>query len=270
MSSSMQFPQYAFLVQDGWEESISDVTDPSGDTRETVGGQCLRGIYHMSALYDDDAAKHMSATWHLFGDPSLRLKTGVPTRIQVDNPPSTIDIGQDLLQISVPWSDGEGAMCALSHLDQGTGERTLVARATVSAGLAQLQCLQGQTFDQYAYEQLQLTISKAGKVTYVRNIGVGIEGDGGGSGGGGESQGGGALNCEDPIVLQNGVPQFVPWRTGTGFENNVICYDGPGCEFFGCDPVHNAQRNETEVVHLVTIPEAANFEVHPVGWTVML
>jgi len=81
-----------------------------GGAKRTFGGLSMNGCCHMLDEYVDAEDDFLS--WHLFGDPSLRVRTDTPESLLVLHAPSTAP-GNMTFDVIV---DGvEGALCALSH-----------------------------------------------------------------------------------------------------------------------------------------------------------
>lgn len=80
------------------------------DERRTIGGLCFGGSCRMIDEYGTLGAR-MFQSWHLFGDPSVRIRTKAPARILVDHS-DVLDRTATSMTVSVP--DVRDALCGLS------------------------------------------------------------------------------------------------------------------------------------------------------------
>jgi hypothetical protein len=81
------------------------------DARRTYGGLAYNGSCQMIDEYGSDGID-MFKTWHIFGDPSLRVRTDTPATLTV-NHDDVVDPGASSFAVSVPGVSG--ALCALYH-----------------------------------------------------------------------------------------------------------------------------------------------------------
>jgi hypothetical protein len=82
--------------------------------RRTFGGLCFNGSCQMMDEYGFNGAQ-MFASWHVFGDPSLRVRTDTPARLSVDH---AAVIARDAASFAVEVGGSEpveGALCGLSR-----------------------------------------------------------------------------------------------------------------------------------------------------------
>ncbi|MBD3162555.1 MAG: hypothetical protein GF346_09345 [Candidatus Eisenbacteria bacterium] len=80
-----------------------------GDEMTTYGGLCFNGSCQMIDEYGNSGASEFKA-WHVFGDPSLLVRTRTPDPLTVQHG-GTLLIGQDAYEVTV--AGVEGARCAL-------------------------------------------------------------------------------------------------------------------------------------------------------------
>jgi hypothetical protein len=100
-------------INQDWNEPM-DAQDEMVDLlvageKRTFGGLCLNGCSHMLDEYGLSGEDDFKA-WHIFGDPSLRVRTGTPAELSVSHAPvaSPADV-----TFTVTVDGVEGALCAL-------------------------------------------------------------------------------------------------------------------------------------------------------------
>lgn len=81
------------------------------EEKRTFGGLCMNGSCQMMDEYGTDGA-NMFKTWHVFGDPSVRVRTGTPTDLTVVHD-ANIDPAAETFHVGVPGV--QGAICALYY-----------------------------------------------------------------------------------------------------------------------------------------------------------
>ncbi len=81
------------------------------DERRTLGGLCFGGSCRMIDEYGTNGAR-MFQSWHLFGDPSVRIRTKAPVRILVDHS-GVLD--RTATGVTVSTSGARDALCGLSR-----------------------------------------------------------------------------------------------------------------------------------------------------------
>ncbi len=133
-------------------------------TKRTFGGIAINGSMFMITQYGAGGiATH--ETWILFGDPSLMVRTDVPTSF---NPSyaSSIDIGDDNFQVNVP--NAEGSLVALTLYDDDNEEVNILGTSVITNGVAVIQ------FEEPISETGELTLAITGfnKVTYINSINI--------------------------------------------------------------------------------------------------
>lgn len=140
---------------DAQDEMIDILTDSyQNNIKRTFGGITVNGCMHMNDEYGA-AGYPMTNTWHIFGDPSLMVRTGAPTLITA-NYPQTILIGTSSL--TVPCSSND----ALVSL---TINSEIVSKAPVIGGFAALTFPALQTLD-----TMVITITGFNKVSLQDEI----------------------------------------------------------------------------------------------------
>jgi len=106
---------YASSVNQYWNPPMAAQDEMNdllvADAKRTFGGLCYNGSMRMMDEYGWEGA-FMFKTWHVFGDPSLRVRTDTPTALTVDHE-GTISSGAGTYSVSVPGV--EGALCGLSY-----------------------------------------------------------------------------------------------------------------------------------------------------------
>jgi hypothetical protein len=128
------------------------------DRARTFGSLCFNGSCLMIDQYGSGGAS-MFNTWHIFGDPSLRVRTKAPTPIVATHPDS-IDVGTTALQVA---TDCPGAICGLA--DGGTALGSAVADGSGNATVVLLDTLTvGQT--------LTLTVTGYNRIPHIAQITV--------------------------------------------------------------------------------------------------
>lgn len=95
------------------QDEIVDLVIESyaNNKKNTYGGLCFNGCMLMNDEYVYDGYE-MTDTWHIFGDPSLQVRTNTPTSMVV-NHESTIAVGATEFTIEVVGI--EDALCAISR-----------------------------------------------------------------------------------------------------------------------------------------------------------
>ena len=104
ISQPWQPPMY------GQDEINRILTEWIGDYHHTMGGASINGsMFIMDAMPSD--AGNTYATWILFGDPSVMLRTDNPTEMNVTTSPSVLMLGMDALTIN---ADADFGIATLS------------------------------------------------------------------------------------------------------------------------------------------------------------
>ncbi len=127
--------------------------------KRSYGGISFNGCMSMNDKYGN-AGYEMTDTWHIFGDPSLEVRTDTPGTITVDHD-ATISIGSNGFEVTVTGL--EGALCALSRDSTYLG-----AGYTNGSGRAIVHLDEPLT----AGEDLVLMVTAYNKIPYEANISV--------------------------------------------------------------------------------------------------
>ena len=108
--------QYWDPPMDGQDEMNDILTETYTDNiKRTYGGISFNGCMHMNDNYPwsgNDGGYDMTDTWHIFGDPSLEVRTDAPTQLSVDHAEAIIG-GSTSYEVDVQGVSG--ALCAVSY-----------------------------------------------------------------------------------------------------------------------------------------------------------
>jgi hypothetical protein len=128
------------------------------DRARTFGSLCFNGSCLMIDQYGSAGATEFN-TWHIFGDPSLRVRTVAPTPIVATHPDSVV-VSATALQVA---TDCPGAICGLA--DGGTALGSAVADSSGNATVVLLDTLTvGQA--------LTLTVTGYNRIPHIAPITV--------------------------------------------------------------------------------------------------
>ncbi|HZF99518.1 MAG TPA: C25 family cysteine peptidase, partial [Chitinophagales bacterium] len=142
---------------EGQDEMNAILTESyTNNIKRTFGGISFNGCMQMNDAYPNfDQGAEMTDTWILFGDPSLVIRTDVPTNLAVTHA-GTVPMGVTTLQVNC---NVNGALAALSL----NGE--LLSTATVVGGVATF------TFDAITVPDTMLvTVTGYNTDTYQGNV----------------------------------------------------------------------------------------------------
>lgn len=128
----------------------------SGNIKRTFSGIAVNGCLKMNDSYGS-AGTEMTDTWTVFGDPSLLIRTDVPTPMQVNHPPS-VPVGTTQIIVNV---NADSAMVALSQ------NGVLIDAAMVISGQVSLSFSPVVSTD-----SLLVTVTGFNKITYQGMIAV--------------------------------------------------------------------------------------------------
>ncbi len=115
---------------DGQDEMDDLLVESYADNiKRTFGGISFSGCMHMNDRYGGSGYE-MTDTWHVFGDPSLEVRTDQPVSMTVSHG-ATISAGSNGFEVTV--TGVEGALCALSRnsVFLGSGYTNGAGRALV-------------------------------------------------------------------------------------------------------------------------------------------
>jgi len=97
---------------DAQDEIVDLMVESYDDNKKnTYGGICFNGCMHMNDEYGSEGYSETDA-WHVFGDPSLQVRTDMPSSMDVIHNPE-IDEESTTFDVTVP--DLEDALCAISR-----------------------------------------------------------------------------------------------------------------------------------------------------------
>ena len=154
MSSINQSWDPPMCAQDEMVDVLSGQID--GNAVRTFGAISISGCMRMNDEYGS-AGDEMTDTWHIFGDPSLLVRTLAPMSMAVSHPIS-VPLGITQLPVSV---DVEGARVGLVQ------NGVLISSGIVSAGLCMLE------FDALSSPlQLEITVTASNYIPYQGLIDV--------------------------------------------------------------------------------------------------
>ncbi len=152
MSSINQSWDPPMAAQDEMVDLLTENIQTS-DTR-TFGGLSLNGCLKMNDEYGT-AGDEMTATWHIFGDPSMMVRTSIPLAMNVTHAAS-VAIGSNGLSVNV---DAEGAKVAISQ------NGILLGTSFVQGGLAWVDYPSISTLD-----PLLVTVTAFNRVPYQGEV----------------------------------------------------------------------------------------------------
>jgi len=113
MSSRGQYWSPPMAAQDHMVDLL--VESYVQNNRNTFGGLSFSGCMHMNDEYNwfgDEGGYDMTDTWHIFGDPSLQVRTDTPQTLSVVHD-ETMPEEATSFEVSVPGL--QDALCALSY-----------------------------------------------------------------------------------------------------------------------------------------------------------
>lgn len=111
MSSISQYWNEPMDAQDEMNDIL--VESYANNIKRSFGGLSFNGCMHMNDQYGS-SGYDMTDTWHVFGDPSVEVRTATPAAMSVEHSP-TITSGATSYVVQVPGVSD--ALCALSRED---------------------------------------------------------------------------------------------------------------------------------------------------------
>jgi hypothetical protein len=179
MSSINQYWNEPMRAQDEMVDLL--VGTYPGNIKRTYGGLCENGCMNMNDVYGT-TGYDMTNTWHIFGDPSLCVRTAAPDAITATHPPTT-PIGTSQISIT---SNTNGALACLSMNGQilGTG---IVAGGNVTVNFPAVNSVDTiyvtlTAFNKIPYEGMVLIVPGSGPyVIEVTNTVVDVTGNNNGA-----------------------------------------------------------------------------------------
>jgi hypothetical protein len=147
---------------DAQDEFIDLLVETYPDNvKHTIGGIHYNGVMHMNDEYGSSGYSETD-TWHVFGDPSLQIRTDTPVGMSIIRDD---EIEEEATSFEVTVTDIEGALCALSR----NGE-LLGYEYTDENGYA-LIILNEPVMGE---EPLDLVVTAYNKITYIDQIIVNV------------------------------------------------------------------------------------------------
>jgi len=196
MSSIGQYWDEPMDAQDEFNDLLTE--QYPYNKKHTYGGISFNGCMHMNDNYGS-SGYDMTDTWHLFGDPSLQVRTDTPTNMLV-NHDSSIQAGATTFELEV--SVIKDALCAISY------DYELLGYAyTDGSGYALIE------FDDpiQDIETVDLVVTAYNKAPYITSIEVIDEVLG-------DTNGDGIVNVEDLLIV------LAQW--GTAGPEGDVNFDG--------------------------------------------
>ena len=103
---------------DGQDEMVDLLVESYIDNiKHTIGGIHANGCMHMNDEYGESGYAETD-TWHVFGDPSLQIRTDTPSDMTVEHD-DMIPIGAEFFELNVPGI--KNALCAISYENELLG-----------------------------------------------------------------------------------------------------------------------------------------------------
>ncbi|NVO02587.1 MAG: T9SS type A sorting domain-containing protein [Bacteroidetes bacterium] len=139
----------------GQDEMVNILRESvAGNIKRTFGGLSVNGIFKMN---DVSADYDMTDTWHIFGDPSLMVRTTDPISMTVTHA-ATLPIGSTQLTVNCN-ANGALACLTINHQIIGTG--------VISGGVANI------TFPALvAIDTIKVTVTKFNYMPYQGDVGI--------------------------------------------------------------------------------------------------
>ncbi len=159
---------YMSSINQDWNEpmdaqdEIADllVGTSTGGVRRTFGGMCFNGSGHMLDEYGA-AGEDDFLTWHIFGDPSLRVRTDTPVALTITHNAS-MDVFASSFEVTV--AGVQGALAALYH-----GGVLYGSALTAPDGVATIDILSPLPEN----EDITVTVTSFNALTYIGTVSTG-------------------------------------------------------------------------------------------------
>ena len=126
----------------GQDEMNRILTEWVGDYKHTMGGVSINGSMYILDVDPSSDGQNTYATWLLFGDPSVMLRTDNPTDMNVSASPNVLMLGMNELTVSadvdyaIATLSMDGEVLASGYVEEG--QCTLSFPALTEVGNAQL------------------------------------------------------------------------------------------------------------------------------------
>jgi len=154
---------YASTVNMSWAPPMAAQDETAdllvAESKRTFGALCYSGSCQMMDEYGSGGQSEFK-NWHIFGDPSLRVRTDTPTALTAQHDES-IDPQATSFVVTVPGV--VGALCALSKDGQFIG-----SAFTGAAGVAEIPVTEALPAD-----DVTLTVTYFNRIPYVAVVTVG-------------------------------------------------------------------------------------------------
>ncbi|MFH1011737.1 MAG: C25 family cysteine peptidase, partial [bacterium] len=152
---------YMSSIDQSWNPPM-DAQDEAVDllrvqSKTTFGGICFNGSCKMIDI-NGSGGVSMFNTWHIFGDPSVQLRTGPALAMSVSH---AAGIALDATTFDVTVSEVVGALCALSN------HGTLFGAAYTDATGSAVVPIEGTLPEG---ETVKLTVTAFNKITYLADV----------------------------------------------------------------------------------------------------
>lgn len=143
----------------GQDEMVTILVEKRDHIKRTFGGLSINGSMKMIPAHGSGGIE-THVTWTLFGDPTLMVRTDIPQPFSPNYNPVLL-IGSSSFTVTAPNSNG--ALAAISKVNDLTGEVTILGTAFFSGGSAII------NFSEPLSEPGNLTLALTGfnKVTYI-------------------------------------------------------------------------------------------------------
>ena len=240
ISQPWQPPQY------GQDEMVDVLVESnSNNIKRTLGGCSFDGNMKIIDQYGPNNSQGMGTymTWILFGDPSLTVRTAIPTNMNVTHAPS---MGSNATNFVVNATNGNGALATLTLNNEILGSATInnsMANITFTApGTTGTATLTVFCYNKITYEGT-INITSGGASQYNVNVSANPTNGGTVTGGGTYSQG---QLCTVNATANSGYT-FINWTENGNVVSSQACY------------TFSVNNNRTLV---------ANFQAQPQNYTI--
>ncbi len=204
ISQPWQPPQY------GQDEMVDVLVESnSNNIKRTLGGCSFDGNMKIIDQYGPNNSQGMGTymTWILFGDPSLTVRTAIPTNMNVTHAPS---MGSNATNFVVNATNGNGALATLTLNNEILGSAT-INNGTANITFAAPGTTGTATLTVFGYNKItyigSVNITSGGTQTYTINVSANPTNGGTVTGGGTYQQG---QQCTVSAIASNGY-SFTNW-----------------------------------------------------------
>ena len=204
ISQPWQPPQY------GQDEMVDVLVESnSNNIKRTLGGTSFDGNMKIIDQYGSNNSSGMGTymTWILFGDPSLTVRTAIPTNMNVTHATS---MNSSATSFTVNATNGNGALATLTLNNEILGSAT-INNGTANITFAAPGTTGTATLTVFGYNKItyigSVTITSGGTQTYTINVSANPTNGGTVTGGGTYQQG---QQCTVSAIASNGY-SFTNW-----------------------------------------------------------